>query len=35
LGKATRESHWPRQLITPIIEDEKVAAPDAKTGSDE
>jgi len=35
LGKATREGYWPRQIITPVIEEDKTpAAPDAKVGSD-
>lgn len=36
LGKATREGYWPRQIITPVIEEDKApAAPDAKVGSDD
>ena len=35
LGKATREGYWPRQIITPVAEEDKVAAPDAKVVSDD
>jgi len=36
LGKATREGFWPRQIITPVLEEDKTtAAPDAKVNSDD
>lgn len=35
LGKATREGYWPRQIITPVPEEEKGAAPDPRRGSDD
>jgi hypothetical protein len=36
LGKATKDGYWPRQIITPVIEEDKiVAAPDAKVNSDD
>jgi hypothetical protein len=36
LGKTMREGYWPRQIITPVVEEEKTpAAPDAKVNSDD
>jgi hypothetical protein len=36
LGKAMREGYWPRQIITPVVEEDKTpAAPDAKVNSDD
>ncbi len=36
LGKAMREGFWPRQIITPVIEEDKTpAAPDAKVNSED
>ncbi len=36
LGKATKEGYWPKEIITPVVEEDKTpAAPDAKVGSDD
>lgn len=34
LGKSIRENYWPRQIITRVVEEERItAAPDAKANS--